>query len=199
MTRRFAALSGVAFSLACTSSPQRGAAERPPIGIGVRDSVGAWCAEFTNDSMPMPMEGASATLVFVGDSSNLTALVRIRARRTSDCSTAFAQPRWTSYTAFDVELAEPGSDRDSLPHLALIVGGSTRLARGDRGIVRGDIDGDGTPEEITRCAADEGEHFTVWSVPRSGPRIRRWHEYFDWGAIVDPTCKPGEDGREPPK
>jgi hypothetical protein len=65
------------------------------------------------------------------------------------------------------------------------------------GRLRADLDADGVPEEAHRCAADEGEHFTVWSVHPDGRRERRWHEYFDWGAFTDPTCAPGDDGLGP--
>jgi hypothetical protein len=27
--------------------------------------------------------------------------------------------------------------------------------------------------------------------------VRRWHEYYDWGGLTDPTCQPGEDGQKP--
>jgi hypothetical protein len=47
---------------------------------------------------------------------------------------------------------------------------------------------------VRRCAADEGEHFTVWTVRSADKRERIWHEYYDWGAIVDRTCRAGEDG-----
>jgi hypothetical protein len=194
MIRPVAALIVVAFATACGGS-QHGTATRSPIGLAVRDSVGGWCAEFSNDSQPMPAERDAATLVFAGDTSHISARVRIRARRTADCMTAFPQPRWISYAAYDVDLVDAGSPQDSLPYLALIIGRDTRWTRVARGILRGDIDGDGTVEEVRRCAADEGEHFTVWGLPRNGAPVRRRHEYFDWGAIVDPTCQPGEDGR----
>jgi hypothetical protein len=62
--------------------------------------------------------------------------------------------------------------------------------------MRADLDGDGILEEVRRCTADEGEHFTVWSARSEGGRVRRWHEYYDWGGLADPTCRPGEDGGE---
>jgi hypothetical protein len=33
------------------------------------------------------------------------------------------------------------------------------------------------------------EHFSIWSRDSTGTRRRRAHEYFDWGVIVDPTCR----------
>jgi hypothetical protein len=186
---------------ACSSNSGQSTEQmsRQSIGLAVSETVGSWCAEFAADSGVLPAEGAIASLVFAGDTSFTSAIVRIRARRISDCPTAFPQPRWTSYSAFDVELADTETRRDSLPYLALIVTGNTRWSRGDRGVIRGDIDRDGTPEEIRRCAADEGSHFTVWSIPGNGTPIRRWHEYFDWGVLVEPTCKPGDAGRDVPQ
>jgi hypothetical protein len=181
---------------ACNGGVERGPVARPPIGLAVRDSAGAWCAEFPTGSAPSPTEGSAASLVFVGDTTWVSSSVRIRGRRASDCPTAFPQPRWSSYAAYDVDLADAKSRQDSLPYLALIIGGDTHWVRGSNGTVHGDIDGDRVAEEIRRCAADGGEHFTVWSTPRSGPPVRHAHEYFDWGALVDPTCKPGEDGRD---
>jgi len=195
MTLPAATLAIAFFAIACTGSTPRIPAERSPIGLAVRDSVGGWCAEFDTDSGTVPADGTPASLVFVGDTTWLSARVRIRGRRTRDCTTAFPQPRWSSYAAFDLELADAKSRQDSLPYLALIVGGDTRWLRGSSGNVYGDIDGDRVAEEIRRCAAGEGEHFTVWSTARKGTPVLRWHEYFDWGAIVDPTCRPGEDGR----
>jgi hypothetical protein len=79
--------------------------------------------------------------------------------------------------------------------VALAVSGDARWDALDNGVVQADLDGDGILEHARRCAADEGEHFTIWSVRPQGPSERRAHEYFDWGANVDPTCRPGEDGR----
>jgi hypothetical protein len=76
--------------------------------------------------------------------------------------------------------------------VGVVVTGDVPISR-EHGAVRGDIDGDGIIEEFRRCAADEGEHVTVWS---GTPPTRRWHDYFDWGVIVDPTCLAGEDGRD---
>jgi hypothetical protein len=186
-------------AIGCTRTSGSTSGVLPPMGLAVQDSVGGWCAEFAADSITPPQPGATASLVFVGDTTWLSTAVRIRARRTTDCPTAFGQPRWSAYAAYDVELTDPKSRLDSLPYLAMVIVGDTRWIRGDRGVVRGDLDGDGTPEELRRCAADEGEHFTLWSISRSGTRIRRWHEYFEWGVIVDPTCKPGENGGDTPK
>ena len=193
MVQRITASSLVLFAVACAENRTVAAVARPAVGLAVQDTVGGWCAEFPADSATIPAEGASATLVFVDDSTRVSARVRVRARRSSDCTTAFPQPRWTSYAAYELELVEK---RESLPYLALIVTGDLQLTRVDRSMVRGDIDGDGAADDIRRCAADEGEHFTVWSIPRSGGApLRRWHEYFDWGAIVDRSCAPGDDGR----
>jgi hypothetical protein len=78
--------------------------------------------------------------------------------------------------------------------VALAVAGDTRWTL-EKGTVQSDLDEDGIPEQVRRCAADEGEHFTIWSVPQQGQAARRAHEYFDWGANVDATCAGGDDGR----
>jgi hypothetical protein len=71
----------------------------------------------------------------------------------------------------------------------LIVASDAGWSRGGNGLPRADLDRDGAVEEVRRCTADEGEHFTVWSGS-----TRRWHEYYDWGGFTDPTCRPGENG-----
>lgn len=79
-----------------------------------------------------------------------------------------------------------------LPSVALIVGGQEPWVRGADSVVRADLDGDGRPEEARRCTADEGEYLTLWSRRGNGVPVRRWLEYYDWGAFTDPTCRPEE-------
>jgi hypothetical protein len=114
-------------------------------------------------------------------------------RREAMCQTEFAQPRWDDYVAYD--LAPVDSVRhaaDDIPMATLAVASDARWMRGPDGVVRSDLDGDGAPEEARVCRADEGEHFTLWSAAPDGRRRLRAHEYFDWGAFVDPTCGPEE-------
>lgn len=80
-----------------------------------------------------------------------------------------------------------------MPMIALAVASAVRWERDQAGVVHADLDNDGAREEARRCLKGEGEHLTIWSPGPGGARVRRWHEYFDWGAFVDPTCQPGED------
>jgi hypothetical protein len=59
---------------------------------------------------------------------------------------------------------------------------------GTRGVVSGDLDGDGRAEFFRVCTSTEGNHLTVWSGrPLLGKR--RWHSYYYLGFDVVPTCK----------
>jgi hypothetical protein len=167
----------------------------PRVGIAVRDTTLTWCAEFPRDSTAAALvAGQRVAIVFAAPTGPAALSARIVAARSAQCHSEFAQPRWFDYTAYDLAL------NDSLPRgidvsdVALAVASAARWSRGPDGRPNADLDGDGTPEEARRCAADEGEHFTIWSIARDGAPRRRAHEYYDWGALTDPTCKPGENG-----
>lgn len=165
--------------------------EFPRFGLAVSDSVRAWCAEFLSDSTAPPLEpGQGMTIVFAGPASVASLPARLGQPHAGECPAAFPQPRWNDYVAYRVELVSAREAEDD-PIVALIVAGSAAWARGADGRPRADLDGDGNVEEVRRCTADEGEHFTVWSGPN-----RRWHEYYDWGGFTDPTCRTGENGRD---
>jgi len=169
--------------------------ELPKIGLAVLDESARWCAEFVSDSTHSPLEaGRRVTIVFAGNTPMTTRVARIIGPQDEQCPAAFAQPRWIDYQAYRLELVDSESGAATTAPVALVVASEARWEPGSDGIVRADLDGDGTPEEARRCAADEGEHFTIWSVTPANAPTRRWHEYYDWGALVDPTCKPGEDG-----
>lgn len=176
-------------------APTAGAATFPRVGIAVRDTALAWCAAFPSDSSaPAIVAGQKVAIVF-GKPTGLPALrARIVAAREAPCHAEFAQPRWFDYTAYDLALDDAPAAGAEVDNVALAVASVAAWSRGPDGTSRADLDGDGTPEEARRCAADEGEHFTIWSIARDGARLRRAHEYYDWGALVDPTCKPGENG-----
>jgi hypothetical protein len=162
----------------------------PPIGVAVMDSTGVWCAEFPAMT-PALKEGTPVTIVFAAPVHVRRAGATVARRRDTMCHTEFGQPRWADYVAYDLML--PDSARpatDDLPSATLVVASDARWTRGPDGVVRSDLDGDGVPEEARVCRADEGEHFTLWSVTPNGKRRLRVHEYFDWGAQVDPTCGP---------
>jgi hypothetical protein len=162
----------------------------PPIGVAVMDSTGAWCAEFPAMT-PALKEGAPVTIVFAAPVHVPRAGATVARRRDTMCHTEFSQPRWADYVAYDLVLADSARlATDDLPLAALVVASDAEWTRGPDGIARSDVDGDGVPEEARVCRADEGEHFTLWSVTPDGRRRLRAHEYFDWGALVDPTCGP---------
>ena len=170
----------------------------PPIGLTVADSVRAWCAEFVVDSASSLKPGRHATIVFAGPAAVPSLSARLGKPHPGECPAAFPQPRWIDYAAYRLELIDSlTTDAGEMPTVALVVASEARWSRGADGIVRADVDEDGEPEEARRCTADEGEHFTLWSPQPGGSRVRRWHEYYDWGGFTDPTCQPGEDGGEP--
>jgi hypothetical protein len=169
----------------------------PPIGLAVPGDDG-WCAAIVADTTrPALQPGALATIVLSSGAPMASVPARIGARRAAECPAAFPQPRWTDYHAY--VLVPTGADSGALATVAaaLLVVHDAPWTRGADGRVRADIDGDGRPEELRRCTADEGEHLTLWSARADGGRVRRWHEYFDWGAFTEPTCGPGEDGGDP--
>lgn len=176
----------------------------PSVGLAVRDSTFAWCAAFPTDSAasarPSGLAIGEPVAVVFADIANASPLrANIARRRSTPCPAAFPQPRWESYTAYDLALVEPSHRQASsgTPDIALAVASTAQWVRGSDGHLRADLDGDGDPEEVRQCAADEGQHFTVWSHSvRSGEWRRVAHEYYDWGVEVEPNCRPGEDGRD---
>jgi hypothetical protein len=168
----------------------------PRVGMAVADTLRAWCAEFRADSAASPLEpGQGVTIVFPGDAPIASLPARLGAPRPGECWAAFPQPRWIDYTAYHVDLLDSTPAGAQLPIVALIVTSAQSWQRDSAGAVA-DLDGDGSPEQVRRCTADEGEHFTLWSREADGRWTRRWHEYYDWGGFTDPTCRLGEDGRD---
>ena len=169
----------------------RGTRPLPPIGLSVADELRNWCAAFVKTpDMPSFETGRRVTLVFA--EGTVTLNTTIAGAQEERCPAAFPQPRWIDYQAYRLTLDDAAAVTATV---ALAVVSDAQWTRAPNGRPHADLERDGTPEELITCAADEGEHFTVWSVEPSGGARRRWHEYYDWGALVDPTCKPGEDGR----
>jgi hypothetical protein len=182
------------------AQPVAAAADSLPLtGLAVADSLRAWCAEFVADSAaPAPRPGRRVTIVFPGPATVPALRARLGHTRPGECAAEFPQPRWIDYGAYSLQLIDSlPPEATNLPNVALVVASEATWSRGADGVVRADVDGDGQPEEARRCTADEGEHLTLWSPRPGGGRVRRWHEYYDWGGFTDPTCKPGEDGGEP--
>lgn len=170
----------------------------PPIGIAVADTGRAWCAALgTAAATPALKRGRAVMIVFAGPATVPARAARVRGKRAAECPSAFAQPRWTDYVSYDLEITDSlPSGGAEMPIVALFVASVKPWVRGADGVVRTDLDGDGQPEEARRCTAGEGEHLTLWTVPAGGVLVRRWHEYFDWGALTEPTCQRGEDGTD---
>ena len=170
---------GLVLAIAACGRESAGTTVPPRFGLAVSDTAGAWCAEFKNDSTRAPIEaGQQVTIVFSDSSSTRTLEARVRAPRSTECWAAFPQPRWIDYTAYDLDLVRPAPPGGQTPTVGLIAAGA----------------GLGSLQ-ARRCTADEGEHFTVWEPDRGGAQPRRvWHEYYDWGAFTDPTCRQGEKG-----
>ncbi len=188
----------VAFSLySSTFTYSQTGSALPPVGIAVEHPDGSWCAEFPSDARPSLAEGTTISIVFPEANESLVWTAQISVSLRGECQTAFPQPRWNDYVAFRLLLpdARPSASA-SRKSVGLAIAGPARWSRNPQGRLRADLDGDGLPEEARRCAADEGEHFTLWSLLADWSSERRAHEYFDWGALVDRTCQPGEDGRD---
>jgi hypothetical protein len=164
----------------------------PAVGVAVPDSGTIWCVAFPPAS-PAYGPGARVTLV-LADAREVPAWrAAVVRRRTVACPTAFGQPRWADYVTYDLALVDSfRPDDQRIPLATLAVASDARWVRGADGRARADLDGDGRAEEARVCSADEGQHFTIWSVDATGRRYRRAHEYFDWGALVEPTCAPEE-------
>ena len=168
----------------------------PPVGIAVLDTAGRWCAAFPSAAAELG-PGARVTIVFAGDAEMPAWRAAVERLRDAQCPAAFAQSRWTDYRAYDLALLDsPQPAAAPVPLATLAVAGEASWVRGADGRVRADLDGDGSMEEARVCRADEGHHFTIWS-DSGGSRRRRAHEYYDWGAFVDPTC-PAEESAEAP-
>jgi hypothetical protein len=163
------------------------------MGIAVRDTTGDWCVTFRR-TVRQPRNGDVVTLSFANDGKAPSLPATVAEVRSTQCHAAFAQPRWDDYLAYNVRLSDPSVDNGE-SFIGFAVLGSIRWAPGQNGAMLADLDGDGHPEQLRRCAADEGEHFTVWRSGSAAPATLLWHEYFDWGALVDRTCAPGDDGR----
>jgi hypothetical protein len=138
------------------------------------------------------------TIVFAGPAPVPARGARLGTPLSGECPAEFPQPRWDGYVAYRLEVIDPlPAGAAQAPAVALVLVSEAPWARAADGVVRADLDGDGHLEEARRCTADEGEHLTIWSLRQGGGRVRRWHEYYDWGGFTEPTCLPGEDGGEP--
>ena len=161
------------------------------MGIAVMDTAGRWCAVFP-DSVPVLSPGSRTTIVLVEQAKASSWDATVQRVRETTCPTAFGQPRWDSYRAYNLALVDSLQlDAGDVPLATLAVANAGTWSRGTDGVARADLDGDGEPEEARVCRADEGLHITVWSGS-GATRRRRAHEYFDLGALVDPTCTAGE-------
>ena len=178
------------------ASAPRPASPRPSgdvqVGMAVADTTEQWCAVFPPDSARPLAIGRAVTIIF-GDSAGSVVSATLAARRDKECHTEFAQPRWFGYVAFD--LAGPRRSQ-GMPLSGFAIVSDAKWTRDADGVIRADVFGDGARDEVRRCAAHEGEHFTLWDVRGDGSRERRGHEYFDWGALVETTCKPDEVGEQ---
>lgn len=168
----------------------------PLVGLAIADSGTRWCATLPTDSLE---PGTVVSIVFPDSASPVARYgARVVGRRSAPCETAFPQPEVDGHTAFDLEAAVPG-DRaaEDVALVAIAVTGDTEWRRGPDGVVRADLNGDGSMEDARICAAGEGQHLTIWRpLPTVGGRERWWHGYFDWGALVEETCSPAESQGE---
>jgi hypothetical protein len=165
----------------------------PPLGLALADSLGNWCAAFEVDSL---VPGTQVTLIFMDPESDINASAQVVRHRDEPCSAAVPQFSLEQLAAYDLDLGQGTFAGDRRPAVLLAVAAAATWRRGSDGIMRADLNGDGSAEEARMCRADEGQHFTVWSSEGGAKRLR-WHGYFDWGALVDETCQPGEERGQP--
>lgn len=177
-------------------APGYGATFLMPTGLAVSDTAGGWCAMFLADSTHALSAGQVIAVVFGDSTAPTTVTTVVRGRRSAQCHAAFPQPRWHDYVGYDLEIFAAPNTAHATPAVGLAIGYAGGWSRGVDGVARADLDGDGSLEEVRRCAADEGEHFTLWRIRPDGQRVRLWHEYYDWGALVEHSCEEGEDGRD---
>ena len=170
-----------------------GRARFPLVGIAVRDTAMRWCVALPPDTAQL-QEGGPVALVFATRETSTTWLARLGPARDRQCHTEFAQPRWEGYRFHDLTVRDTSAGPAQPWGIAMAVLSAAEWGQLGDGRVIADLDGDGAHEEARLCSADEGHHFTIWSVGADGTRVRRAHEYFDWGALVERTCKAGEDG-----
>ena len=163
----------------------------PVIGIAVSDTAGAWCAMFPPDSTSPVAAGRPLWIVFGDSTAPLSAVVT---RPSTPCHAEFAQNRWFDYSGYDLALRTEVDTTQRLPIVGMAIASDARWSLGPDGIAVADLNRDGLPEHVRRCSADEGQHFTLWSTTPGGRQTRIGHEYYDWGAFVERTCGPGEDG-----
>lgn len=167
----------------------------PAVGVAVMDTAGRWCAMFPG-SVPLMRPRDPVTIVFAEPGPAAAWHAEAERLRDAECPAAFAQSRWMDYRAYDLKLVDSLTSGVDVPLATLAVASVAHWIRGTDGRVRADLDADGVPEEANVCRAHEGHHFTLWSDSGS-KRRRRAHEYYDLGALVDPTCTAGESGEQP--
>ncbi|HEU4629839.1 MAG TPA: hypothetical protein VFS08_08830 [Gemmatimonadaceae bacterium] len=165
----------------------------PPLGLAIPDSADRWCGTLAHDALA---PGARVTLVLPQPGVTPPSYAaRVRAARSTPCRTAFgAVVLGDSDRAYDLEIVGAAAAQpDGALTAALLVADTTRWQRAADGVARADLDGDGVAEEARSCLADEGRYFVVRNAASAGAEARpRWWAYFDLGAMVDPTCAPGE-------
>lgn len=166
----------------------------PLVGVAVRDTTGGWCAMFPVDFTREPRSGEALAVVFASEGA-IAWYGRIVGKANVQCHTEVAQPRWADYRAYHVSITD-SSTTATTSGVGLAVVSPALWSRSVDGRTIADLDGDGRSEDLRRCTADEGEHFTIWSTSDEGGRLRRAHEYFDWGVNTEPRCTPAEAGHD---
>lgn len=131
--------------------------------------------------------GRRVALAFPQEPGRQAMAAQLASAQPGPCPTPFAQSRWEGYSAFRVELTDRSTAEVPWPAVAVVL--DDAASPGDGGV------GSAT---LRACLADEGMHFTLWRDSAGAGPERVWHEYYDLGAIVDPTCGPGENGRQVP-
>ena len=171
------------------SAQQQGVRRGLPVaGLAMTDTAGRWCAAFANDSL---REGERLTIIFPDTNSKSVQLRgRIERRRPNACWSAFPQHALDDHATYDVTLADSASAGDNAG-LGIALLSDVRWSRGQDGVLRADVDGNGRLEEAGVCAIDEGQIFTLATRDSvSGMRHNWFRVYYDWGALVDVTCTP---------
>jgi hypothetical protein len=170
----------VALTAACSRTTRPTFDYESQVGVVTAQDSGAHCLTVRAPSL---RPGTQLTLADPSDSAAVIGAA-VTGRVDSRCPNQVPNPDDRFYA---VRVDSPTAALPGHVWFAFVLGDSV-LAATARG-VEGDIDGDGTREQLRVCTSSEGLHLTIWSgEPLVGPR--RWHRYVYLGYDVEPSCVP---------
>jgi hypothetical protein len=155
------------------------------VGVVDANSEGRLCL---NISDPNLAEGTEVSLV-LPDKPQRVVKAAVEGKAAGNCS---RHPEGSESNASFYWLKLVGGKQalkldEPLPPVIAVVGHAVPFSV-KRGVVSGDLNGDGRAEFFRACTSSEGNHLTVWTGrPLTGKRM--WHSYYYLGFDVVPTCK----------